>query len=371
MNTDIIIRNLFRLLRTGAFGESEPIEPMSQWKWGQLYQYGLKHNVLALLNEGTKLCQDQFFLQIPEELQKVWDDSTNVIEAYYSQHADAIIELYEHYSQLQLRPMVMGTMQSSSYYHKPSLRSIQAATFFFPFPTQGTKANEWAIENCNAANDNVNNLLRYDYNNAHIEHCSRIATLTNKFLNHSLQNIIEQEIRENNPTFSHIGNYRVEVPSPNITVLTLLVQMAKNIINDGFTFDLLVDLAIFLRNEGDKVDYVKLQGWIDKLSLKKISLTVGTMLVDFLNFQPVEIPFIEDHQLRDIQRLKDELFSFHTDDAPYLLIQQSSKDILHINNSSDMLWRARRSARYFSYYPSESFTNFLTSVARSLSIIEE
>ena len=70
----IIERNLFRLLRAGAFGQQEPIEPLSAWKWQRLYQLALLHNVEALVYQGIVTCREQFFVQVPEELLSKWND---------------------------------------------------------------------------------------------------------------------------------------------------------------------------------------------------------------------------------------------------------------------------------------------------------
>lgn len=35
---DIIQRNFLKLLKCGAFGQREQLEPMSAWKWKRLYQ---------------------------------------------------------------------------------------------------------------------------------------------------------------------------------------------------------------------------------------------------------------------------------------------------------------------------------------------
>ena len=35
---NVLTRNYFRMLRNGAFGEHEALEPMSKYKWNALYQ---------------------------------------------------------------------------------------------------------------------------------------------------------------------------------------------------------------------------------------------------------------------------------------------------------------------------------------------
>ena len=72
---NIIERNFYRLLRAGAFGTEEQIEPLSTWKWNRLYQLSEMHDVAPLLYKGIERCQDQFFLQIPAELLQHWSQA--------------------------------------------------------------------------------------------------------------------------------------------------------------------------------------------------------------------------------------------------------------------------------------------------------
>ena len=60
---DITTRNFFNLLRAGAFNEKVEIEPMSAWKWRQVYHYSLMHGVSAIVYDGIMQCQHLFFLQ--------------------------------------------------------------------------------------------------------------------------------------------------------------------------------------------------------------------------------------------------------------------------------------------------------------------
>ena len=72
---NIIERNFYRLLRAGAFGTEEQIEPLSTWKWNRLYQLSEMHDVAPLLYKGIERCHDQFFLQIPAELLQHWSQA--------------------------------------------------------------------------------------------------------------------------------------------------------------------------------------------------------------------------------------------------------------------------------------------------------
>lgn len=72
---DIIQRNFLKLLKCGAFGQREQLEPMSAWKWKRLYQLSQMHDVTPWVYEGILTSRDDFFLQIRPELMTQWKES--------------------------------------------------------------------------------------------------------------------------------------------------------------------------------------------------------------------------------------------------------------------------------------------------------
>ena len=59
-----------RLLRSGAFGKHEELEPMSEWKWQQLYQISMIHGVTPWIADGIRQMSDDFFLQLSPTLRQ-------------------------------------------------------------------------------------------------------------------------------------------------------------------------------------------------------------------------------------------------------------------------------------------------------------
>ena len=72
---NIIQRNFFRLLRSGAFNISEPIEPMSVFKWERLYQLAIMHQVVPCAYDGLMRCKDQFTLKLTDAQWQQWQDA--------------------------------------------------------------------------------------------------------------------------------------------------------------------------------------------------------------------------------------------------------------------------------------------------------
>lgn len=75
----IVQRNFFRLIRCGAFGQQEQVEPMSVFKWGQLFQLAIIHDVADDVYQGLQQCKGQFFLHMTDAQWNLWEKTINDI----------------------------------------------------------------------------------------------------------------------------------------------------------------------------------------------------------------------------------------------------------------------------------------------------
>lgn len=369
--TDIIARNLFRLLRAGIFSEELPIEPMSAWKWRRLYQYSLIHGVAALLYDGIRLCESQFFMQLPDDLTEAWEKGTRETEERNQQEVKTLTQLFPVFTTMQLRPMLLHGQGFAALYPQPVHRTTTGIHIFFPFDTKGEKADAWAKENSHDIAEPDKYTLEYQYQGLPIQNKHRILLLTNRFHSYSLQNIVQQELRESKPSFAHIGDMQMETLSPTLTLFHQLLVIAQSMLNNGMLLCQLADVGLFLRKQGDKADYVKLQEWIDKMKMKRMAQLTGELLVQLLDFHPDEIPFMTPEISDDISPVVKELFLLQPHKSDKWYFQQGNGIFVGTVHSSAMLWQARHSMRYLSYYPSECITNMFSSFTHSLSHIEE
>ncbi len=368
---DIITRNFFRLLRAGVFNEKEDIEPMSAWKWKRLYHYSKIHGIAALLYDGVLKCDDQFNLQLPEDLRENWHQTTLEVEQKNKQERLVLSDLYNTLSQQLLRPILLKGQRLAILYPKPLHRLSVNIEIFFPFQTQGEKADKWAHRHGSHLNNAEKKLLTYEWRNYTIHHSHRLVHLTNGFLDRRLQNIIEQEFRESNANMIYLSSNPIECLSPTLEMLYILVCIAKRILSNGIPLKLLVDLGILLRTIGDRVDFIKLQGWIAKLQMKRVAHLAALMLITLFHFSDDEVPFLGQAKKGDLDRVLNEIFEIGNANQCEWFFQQGKEIFVHNTNSSALIWHVQHSTRYFKYYPTESFTNFFSAFARSLSQIEE
>lgn len=342
---------------------------MSAWKWRRVYQYSIMHELTALLYDGIEKCRNQFFLQIPDDLKGAWKKTTERITNENMVKNAVLPEIYTLLSKQQLRPILMSEPRVDLLYDQPHHRSDQDIAFFFPYQTQGNKADKWAKEHCAITNDNDSHVLSYQWKEQTIEHHHRMHTLTNRLLNHTLNSIIEKEFRESEASYVVVGHTHIETASNTLTMLLILLRIAQHILGNGLSLKDLTDLGVFLRKAGDKVDYIKLQGWIDRLHMKRIAQLTARLLIDLFHFTEDEVPFTTVSDKHD-ERVMNQLFKLKSSKSNWYF-QQGNDIFVHASNSSAMMWHVRQSVRNFNYYPLESFTNFFSSLAHSLSHIEE
>ncbi len=370
-NMNIIQRNFFTLLRSGTFGGRGRIEPMSPWKWNRLYQLSVMHGVVALVYDGICNHADDFFMQMPEAQRENWLKATEETEQANRRANEATARLMTTLSHGQLRPILLKGQSSAVLYDNPLHRTPGNIDIFFPYAKQGRKADEWARSNGYGHTAPSRHTLLYRWNGIETEHHHCMQHLTNKLLNRKLQNITEQEIRASDSAYATIDGTRVEVLPPTLNILHALIRITRYILNEGISMKQLTDLGIYLRKAGDKVDFVKLQTWIQKLGMQNMARFIGGMMVVLLGFEEDEIQFVNGKTDTDVESMIDEMFHISDSHNDSWYFTQGKNIFVRTNNSNAMLWQLRHSARYFRYYPSETVTNFFTSFAHSISHIEE
>ena len=368
---NITTRNYLRLLRAGAFQEQEGIEPMSAWKWGQVYDMSLLHHTTALVYDGIMRCDDQFFMHIPAKLRGQWQQQTTAIEETHQKLREEAIELLRQLHHSQCRPILTGGLVYSSYYARPNHREVDDITIFYPYATQAQKADTWAESAASDVTYTDRHTMKYRWNGLRVVHHHRFMRLSNKLLSHSLQNLVEQELRESR-TASYDDDPTIETLNPTLTLFQMLLRLSCDLISGNIQLIDLVDTGSFLRAIGDRVDYIKLQTWIEKLKMQRMVPIIAQLLIELLSFAEDELPFTTIQKRVDISGIVNEILSPSTFRSKRMTVTQSGHGIfLHTSNTSAFVWHARRSAQFMRYYPSESITSLFSSFARSLTNIEE
>ncbi|WP_308270742.1 hypothetical protein [Prevotella sp.] len=281
---NIIKRNFLRLLRLGAFGENEVIEPMSKFKWEVIFHIANIHNVVGVIFDGIAKNKENEAL-IPQDIilkyKKILDE-----EGY--------------------------GIKSQTTGSRPSVQ----------LPDAG------------------------------------LSHMCNGFLNARLK-----RIRENEPQSA-------DASVETLNMLDIIVQATECTMTYGLSFATILRIGIYLRVDGDKIDFVKLENWLHKLNLTRMAQLEGSILIDIFGFEMDEIPFVNKmepsaHKIA-IEALEKPI---RIDIEEWKISQKST--IFLANNSKAMMKTVKNCMKYFFFAPVEASSNFLHRFASSLSNLEE
>ena len=262
---NIITRNFFRLLRSGALNEYEPMEPMSAFKWRRLDQMVHAQHVERAALKGINNHQFDEMMNIPEDLANQTPD-----------------------------------------------------------------------------------------NSAHQEE----PRLSNHYLNFRLSRIENAE------------RHAIDTNVDALNVLKIIVGNVSSMLNHGTMLSGIIELGSYLRNKGDKVDFVKLDTWLGKLQLRRMAQLQGSMLMSVFNFEQDELPFVRHVEAAANKLVLRSVTHSASDTAEEWHFRQLSSGFVQ-NNSALLRRNLRRSLRYITYAPLETVSNFFNNFARSLQEIEE
>lgn len=298
-------------------------------------------HVEQFCHAGRQRCAGQFFMQVPKDLDHDWQLLVSEAADQWKRNKSDVLGLLQQLSEQQLRPILTGPWTTALNTDNSGTRDSVVA-IYFPFDTQGQKADEWARRQVEELKSPRSHVVRYQWRQTTVEHRHRLAQLAGRMSNAALQKIIEQERREEGLTFIETDGMRIETVGPTLSLLVALTELVRTLLAGGVALELVIDLGQQLRGRGHKVDFVKLQGWIERLKMERVARLAGLMLTRLLGFSEDEVPFMEGND------------------------QHPTDDRL----TTDLLGGAQRS-RYFRYLPGEGIASIIASAAHSLGQVEE
>ena len=287
-------QNFFRLLRAGAFGQTEQVEPMSAWKWRHLYAVAKSLQLSPIIHDGVTACHDQFFMQLPDNVQQALKADTERAEQEYATASADVAELLLTLGTLQFRPILMEPWPTALLYPVPAHRPVDVVGIYYPYATQGTKADEWGKASDSEADSSYRYLLRYHWKNLSVEHRHRMQQLSSRFTNQALQHILEQEWLDGGTSHIMLNGQRIETVPPTLYMLLTFISIVRQTILQGLSLYQVIDVGQQLRRQGDRIDFVKLTEWTERLHIGRMVLLMGQVLTELLGFTPDEVPFMQE-----------------------------------------------------------------------------
>lgn len=177
------------------------------------------------------------------------------------------------------------------------------------------------------------------------------------FLNRRLEAIQENE------------RHAIDTSVETLRLLRIIVSNINGILAYGVNLAGIIELGLYLRTKGDKVDFVKLDRWLAKLRIVHMAQLQGSVLVLFFDFETDEIPFMRRVE-RGAYKLTLRSLYYNTKDQQEIEFRETEAGFVHATGGT-MAKNLRRSMRYLEYAPIETICNFCNNFFKSLSEIEE
>lgn len=78
----------------------------------------------------------------------------------------------------------------------------------------------------------------------------------------------------------------------SLELLSIMTHITEQTLNRRASLKMIIELGVFLRKKGDRVDYIKIEKWLKKLGIRRLMELHSSVLVTFFNFNISELPFM-------------------------------------------------------------------------------
>lgn len=108
-------------------------------------------------------------------------------------------------------------------------------------------------------------------------------------VNYHLVNSIQEKKRER---IFDGERHAIDTSVETLQLLNLIIYNIDCMNKSGLSLPGIVQIGRYLREQGHRVDYVKLDTWISKLFIKRMASLLSSVLLYIYNFESEELPFL-------------------------------------------------------------------------------
>lgn len=181
--------------------------------------------------------------------------------------------------------------------------------------------------------------------------------LYNKHHEHQLADLIKKEYADEEQSYV------------TRNLLAVIIQTINNMYTGKSYIRGIIDMGILLRNDGDRVDFVKLENWLKQTNTTRLANLQGRMLIDCFGFNVNEIPFSESEEKHAEHLLQRDL---HCHATTHLKTWEYRPG--HNGFSSGVKTAFRTIGHAMSFYrysPSETTSSITRGILKGIQEIEE
>lgn len=174
---------------------------------------------------------------------------------------------------------------------------------------------------------------------------------TNFFLNRKYNQLVYNEI------------HSIDTSIDTITLMNLLISNMNSLISARPDINRLADLGIFLRNNGNRIDFIKAERWIRALKMRSTANLIGSYLIILYGFSDDELPFMK--------RYDKSLYGKVCATFCKMLLSEEQSIAYPKSGSDDTIRIDTTALKHIKVLPSEALSRYFTSVFKKITNIEE
>lgn len=89
--------------------------------------------------------------------------------------------------------------------------------------------------------------------------------------------------------------HSIDTSVESLELLNIIFYNTDSTISRHTSLRAIIEMGLFLRIKGDKVDYIKLEKWLKRLGISRMASLHGSILISMFNFNLDELPFMHRH----------------------------------------------------------------------------
>lgn len=351
---------LLILLKYALWDNSFDIEDFSDADWVDIYRLAKEQAILSLCLDGINRLPNE---QMPsdEGIREKWIAAMIQTERRNVVQNGNVVCLINELRNIGLHPILMKGQSLTIEYPNPFHRTCGDIDIYFKKEGEVQKAIEWAKLYGKSTGDQHEHDYPFTWNGEIVELHYWMALLYNKRYNKTLQRIIRDEYDKELPNVINIEGTAIETVPVTLYMLYQMVHISFHFLNEGIGLRQFCDLALYLRNHHNEIDFQKLNAWIDELGMRKLADLYATFLCQKLGLDESAIPWKTD--LTYLNLLCEDIFNGGNFGKLRFGFKGKSSFLVQKMKALPLHWKNYR--RYHELWPKETTASFVSKWKRA------
>lgn len=354
---NIVTRNFIRLLKCGAYGKMEPLEPMNNFKWLKLIRLSIDQECMGIAYEGTLRYINANHITLTDKVCDEWYAVLKKCEDTAILMNSSVSELHNIFTREPrlYYPVLLRGRGMASFYPNPLHYYCSHIDWYIPTEEKAREADAWARREAKITDDTDPNRIKYMYKDVLVENNHFAQEMHDKRTTDALQTLITREKSYYMPNIIRINGTNVEILPPTINLFVQILYVMQHMIYGSLKPQMIIDLGTLVRKLGNQIDYIKIERWLNELKLQKTVDYEGGLLINLFGFKKEELPFMH---------------TYYEDVSDELVTHIFSDENMHIESTHSSA-KHRKHSSMSKYLNRDAVSNMFASIGKLFLTIDD